>query len=55
MLADGKKDTSQFEIYPQVFQEKEGFMTNLSVLDLLFNEGKFTLDYLKNQTLNPIP
>ena len=55
MLADGKKDTSQFEIYPQVFQEKEGFLTNLCVLDLLFNEGKFALDYLKNQTLNPIP
>lgn len=52
VLADGKKDTSQFEIYPQVFQEKEGFLNNLSVLDLLFNEGKFALDYLKSQKLN---
>lgn len=49
ILADGKKDTSQFEVYPQVFQEKAGFLNNLSVLDLLFNEGKFALDYLKKQ------
>lgn len=48
-LADGKKDTSTFENYPQVFQEKEGFLSNLSVLDLLFNEGKFAYDYLKKQ------
>jgi len=46
-LADGKKDISTFENYPQVFQEKEGFLNNLSVLDLLFNEGKFAMDYLK--------
>jgi len=55
MLAIGKKDASQFEVYPQVFQEKEGFLNNLSVLDLLFNEGKFTLNYLQQQSLNPIP
>ncbi len=47
-LADGKKDTSKFENYPQVFNDKYGFLTNLSVLDLIFNEGKFALDYLKN-------
>jgi hypothetical protein len=52
ILADGKKDSSQFEVYPQVFEEKQGFLNNLSVLDLIFNEGKFALDYLKNQTLN---
>jgi WbqC-like protein family len=50
-LADGKKDTSSFENYPQVFHEKEGFLNNLSVLDLLFNEGKFALDYLKKQEI----
>lgn len=48
-LADGKKDISVFETYPQVFQEKKGFLNNLSVLDLLFNEGKFAFDYLKKQ------
>ncbi len=48
-LANGKKDASKFETYPQVFQQKMGFLNNLSVLDLLFNEGKFALDYLKSQ------
>jgi hypothetical protein len=50
-LANGKKDTFQAEEYTQVFGEKEGFLNNLSVLDLLFNEGKFALDYLKRQQL----
>lgn len=49
LLANGKKDQSSFEVYPQVFQEKVGFLNNLSVLDLLFNEGKFALTYLKQQ------
>lgn len=45
-LANGKKDTSEFESYTQVFDDKHGFINNLSVLDVLFNEGKFALDYL---------
>ena len=49
LLANGKKDPSVFEPYPQVFQEKVGFLNNLSVLDLIFNEGKFALEYLKKQ------
>ncbi len=48
-LANGKKDASKFETYPQVFADKHGFINNLSVLDLIFNEGKFALDYLKVQ------
>ena len=50
-LANGKIDTSNFEPYTQVFQEKHGFLNNLSILDLLFNEGRYAVDYLKNQTL----
>lgn len=50
-LVEGKKDISVFEKYPQVFDEKYGFINNLSVLDLLFNEGKYAMDYLKQQTL----
>ncbi|MEP7092540.1 MAG: WbqC family protein [Flavobacterium sp.] len=50
-LANGKKDANSFEKYTQVFDDKHGFINNLSVLDLLFNEGKFAMDYLKNQTL----
>lgn len=50
-LANGKKDASQFESYTQVFDDKFGFINNLSVLDLVFNEGKFALDYLQSQQL----
>lgn len=50
-LANGKKDTSEFEPYTQVFGDKHGFINNLSILDLLFNEGRYALDYLKRQSL----
>ncbi|AXG72826.1 hypothetical protein DVK85_00685 [Flavobacterium arcticum] len=50
-LVNGKKDTSVFEPYTQVFGEKHGFINNLSILDLLFNEGRHAVDYLKSQTL----
>jgi hypothetical protein len=50
-LVNGKKDLSVFESYTQVFDDKYGFINNLSVLDLLFNEGKYAMDYLKKQEL----
>jgi hypothetical protein len=50
-LINGKKDLTQIESYTQVFEEKHGFLNNLSILDLLFNEGRYAVDYLKNQTL----
>jgi hypothetical protein len=50
-LVNGKKDISVFETYTQVFDDKYGFLNNLSILDLLFNEGKYAMDYLKNQVL----
>lgn len=50
-LAAGKKDQSQITPYTQVFGEKYGFLNNLSILDLLFNEGRYSLDYLKSQNL----
>ena len=53
-LVNGKKDMATFTAYPQVFKEKVGFLNNLSVLDLIFNEGKFALEYLKNQHDNLI-
>jgi hypothetical protein len=51
MLVNGKKDLSSFERYIQVFDEKHGFINNLSILDLLFSEGKYTIDYLREQQL----
>lgn len=50
-LIDGKKDDSVLNRYMQVFEDKHGFLHNLSILDLLFNEGKFTIDYLREQQL----
>ena len=48
-LANGKKDTFINESYTQVFDEKHGFIPNLSILDLLFNEGRHAKDYLLQQ------
>jgi hypothetical protein len=39
--------------YIQVFDDKHGFINNLSVLDLLFNEGKFALDYMQKLVITP--
>ena len=50
-LANGKKDENIFDSYIQVFNDKHGFLNNLSILDLLFNEGRHAVDYLKKQTL----
>ncbi len=50
-LINGKKDTSVFEPYTQVFGDKHGYLNNLSILDLLFNEGRYAMDYLKKQQL----
>jgi hypothetical protein len=51
LLINGKKDTTQLKQYTQVFNEKHGFLNNLSILDLLFNEGRYAVDYLQKQTL----
>lgn len=48
-LIKGKKDTSVFAPYTQVFGDKHGFLNNLSVLDLLFSEGRYALHYLRKQ------
>ena len=38
--------------YTQVFMERHGFIANLSILDLLFNEGPNTLSYLLDHPLD---
>ncbi|WP_340199132.1 WbqC family protein [Ascidiimonas sp. W6] len=47
------KQPLPFELtaYTQVFGEKYGYLKNLSILDLLFNEGPQALDFLKTQKL----
>ena len=53
LLANSRKEIPQkFKPYAQVFDDKHGFLDNISILDLLFNEGPNTELYLKSQTLN---
>jgi len=49
-LARSKKETPvKLVKYTQVFGDKHGYLSNLSILDLLFNEGPNTLNYLEQQ------
>ncbi len=43
-----KESTQKMEPYIQVFSSEKGFIKNLSILDLLFNEGPNALIYLEN-------
>lgn len=53
ILANSRKEIEQnFESYAQVFDDKYGFLQNLSILDLLFNEGPNAIIYLESQKLN---
>ena len=52
-LVNAKKEKPfGFEKYIQVFSDKHGFIENLSILDLLFNEGPNAISYLESQSLN---
>ena len=44
-----KEKAIKQEPYTQVFSNKFGFINNLSILDLLFNEGPNALNYLQSQ------
>ncbi|WP_375242726.1 WbqC family protein, partial [Lacinutrix sp.] len=51
-LVNVKKETIiPLKPYTQVFKAKHGFINNLSILDLLFNEGTNAVSYLKSQTI----
>ena len=51
-FADGKrKNKTEIEPYRQVFEEKNGFIPYLSILDLLFNHGPEAITYLQNVDL----
>ncbi len=51
-LAIAKKGTKvKMEPYIQMFDDKHGFIPNLSVLDLLFMEGPNTISFLESTSL----
>jgi hypothetical protein len=51
-LIEVKKERElQIKPYTQVLQAHHGFLPNLSILDLLFNEGPNTLNYLESQKI----
>ena len=51
-LVNARKESKiETKPYIQVFQDKHEVLSNLSILDLLFNEGPNTLNYLKNHPL----
>jgi len=51
-LANSRKEIEQnLKPYAQVFDDKHGFLQNLSILDLLFNEGPNSIIYLESQYL----
>ena len=40
-----------FPTYTQVFNSKYGFIPNLSIIDLIFNEGPNAKEYIKGQRM----
>ncbi|PNQ72236.1 hypothetical protein C1T31_13000 [Hanstruepera neustonica] len=51
-LVNAKQETTMpFDNYIQVFADKHGFIGNLSILDLLFNEGPNSINYLESQNI----
>lgn len=53
-LVNGKKDIFKNKPYTQVFEDRCGFLENLSIIDLLCSEGRYALEYLKNQSFPEI-
>ena len=46
-----KENTIPLNPYTQVFYSKHGYINNLSILDLLFNEGTNAINYLESQNI----
>lgn len=44
-------NSNKLKKYPQVFENKHGFIPNLSILDLFFNIGPESTEYLKNLSI----
>ncbi|OUR92302.1 hypothetical protein A9Q87_07415 [Flavobacteriales bacterium 34_180_T64] len=53
LVESRKEKPESFASYVQVFDDKHGFLSNLSILDLICNEGPNALLYLESQNLTP--
>ena len=51
LISAKEKNPISMREYAQVFQERHGFLKNLSTLDLLFNQGPAAREYLMSQEL----
>ena len=51
LIEHRKEQQESFDSYVQVFNDKHGFISNLSILDLICNEGPSALLYLESQNL----
>lgn len=51
LINSKRKSAFITELYTQVLTANHGFLPNLSVLDLLFNEGPNSLSYLERQSV----
>ena len=51
LLNAKEKKVFKTPVYRQVFDSKYGFISNLSILDLIFNVGPESLDYLSKISL----
>ncbi|MBZ9731396.1 WbqC family protein [Salegentibacter sp. JZCK2] len=49
LINSKRKFKFEHEEYTQVFQDKHGFLPNLSILDLIFNEGPNSTNYIEAQ------
>ena len=46
-IENKKYSSSENIMYKQVFSDKNGFLNDLSIIDLIFNEGPNSISYLK--------
>ena len=52
-MKPGRKEPGIFPEYPQVFSHLTGFIPDLSILDLIFNLGPASGDYLNKVVITP--
>jgi hypothetical protein len=52
IISTKQKKKIKFNKYTQVFSKKHGYLENLSVIDLIFNLGPESIDFINNLEKN---